>query len=115
MITKELEMSGTQYTVEVYVRDGRVRGKMVRGRVNWGSKNFSGFRFIEALDFHAESGKAAEELAKQVHKHRGLDKLHFKVHQTYVTCKNLMSGEEYQERYDTPSFCSPSSESYWSM
>jgi len=24
-------------------------------------------------------------------------------------------GNEYQERYDTPSFCSPSSESFWSM
>jgi hypothetical protein len=37
------------------------------------------------------------------------------IHETYVTKKNLMSGVEYQERYDTPYFCSPSSESYWSM
>jgi hypothetical protein len=37
------------------------------------------------------------------------------IHETYVTKKNLMSGAEYQERYDTPYFCSPSSESYWSM
>ena len=108
-------MSYTGFTVEVYIRDARIRGKMTRGRVNWGSKNFSGFRFIEALDFHAESGKAAEELAKQVHKHRGLDKLHFKVYQTYVTRVNALTNAEYQERYDTPSFCSPSSESYWSM
>ena len=108
-------MSYTGFTVEVYVRDGRVRGKMVRGRVNWGSKNFSGFRFIEAMDFHAESEKAAEELAKQVHEHRGLDKLHFKVYQTYVTRLNAMTNLEYQERYDTPTWCSPSSESYWSM
>ena len=35
--------------------------------------------------------------------------------ETYVTRKNMMSGVEYQERYDTPYFCSPSSESYWSM
>jgi len=108
-------MSYTGFTVEVYIRDARIRGKMTRGSIDWLSKNFRGFRFLEALDFHAESEKAAEEMAKQVHKHRGLDKLHFKVHQTYVICKNLMSGEEYQERYDTPSFCSPSSESYWSM
>ena len=26
-----------------------------------------------------------------------------------------LGGKEYQERYDTPRFCSPSSESYWSM
>ncbi len=108
-------MSYTGFTVEVYVRDGRVRGKMVRGRVNWGSKNFSGFRFIEAMDFQVDSEKEAEELAKQAHKHRGLDKLHFKVHQTYVTRVNALTNAEYQERYDTPTWCSPSSESYWSM
>ena len=35
--------------------------------------------------------------------------------ETYVTRKNLVAGKEFQERYDTPYFCSPSSESYWSM
>ena len=38
-----------------------------------------------------------------------------KVHDTYVTRVNIMSGTEYQERYDTPYFCSPSSDTYWSM
>ena len=37
------------------------------------------------------------------------------VFETYVTRKNLMGGKEFQERYDTPYYCSPSSESYWSM
>jgi len=37
------------------------------------------------------------------------------VHETWVTRKNLMGGREFRERYDTPYFCSPSSESYWSM
>jgi len=37
------------------------------------------------------------------------------VHETYVTKKNFMTGEEYKERYDIPYYCSPSSESYWSM
>jgi hypothetical protein len=37
------------------------------------------------------------------------------VYVTYVTKTNLIGGKEFQERYDTPSFCSPSSESYWSM
>lgn len=27
---------------------------------------------------------------------------------------NLLSGEKYMERINTPSYCSPSSESYWS-
>ena len=37
------------------------------------------------------------------------------VYETYVTRKSLMNGVEFQERYDTPYYCSPSSESYWSM
>ncbi len=37
------------------------------------------------------------------------------VHETWVTRKNLMGGREFREKYDTPYFCSPSSESYWSM
>ena len=28
---------------------------------------------------------------------------------------NLMSGEKYMEAEDTPNFCSPASEAYWSM
>ena len=28
---------------------------------------------------------------------------------------NLMSGQKYLEAEDTPNFCSPASESYWSM
>jgi len=39
--------------------------------------------------------------------------------QTYqakmVTRTNLMSGAEFQEDVNTPYFCSPSSETYWSM
>ena len=39
--------------------------------------------------------------------------------QTYkprqVTRKNLMSGAEFHEDVNTPYFCSPSSETYWSM
>jgi hypothetical protein len=37
------------------------------------------------------------------------------IHETYVTRRNLISGQEFQERYDTPYYCSPSSETYWSM
>jgi hypothetical protein len=32
-----------------------------------------------------------------------------------VTRTNLMTGQEYQEDVNTPNFCSPSSESFWSM
>ena len=37
------------------------------------------------------------------------------VFETFVTRQNLIGGKEFQERYDTPYFCSPASESYWSM
>ena len=37
------------------------------------------------------------------------------VFETFVTRKNIIGGKEFQERYDTPYYCSPSSESYWSM
>ena len=36
-------------------------------------------------------------------------------HQKWVVRKNLLSGKEFYEAWDTPDFCSPSSESYWSM
>jgi len=32
-----------------------------------------------------------------------------------VTRKNLMSGKEYQGPSNTPNYCSPASEAYWSM
>lgn len=32
-----------------------------------------------------------------------------------VTRTNLMTGQEYQEDVNTPNFCSPSSETFWSM
>ena len=37
------------------------------------------------------------------------------INKTMVTRTNIVSGAEYQERYDTPVSCSPSSETYWSM
>ena len=42
-------------------------------------------------------------------------KFRTELHETYVTRTNMMSGKAYQERFDTPRYCSPSSEAYWSM
>ena len=33
----------------------------------------------------------------------------------YVERKNLMSGKVFKEARNTPNYCSPASESYWSM
>jgi hypothetical protein len=35
-------------------------------------------------------------------------------HVTMVERKNLLSGLPFTERYDTPYYCSPRSETYWS-
>ncbi len=38
----------------------------------------------------------------------------YEIKSTSVTRKNIMSGEEFQMRSDTPLCCDPSSETYWS-
>ena len=47
--------------------------------------------------------------------YKAVDGYEFNVFETFVTRTNMMSGKTFQERYDTPYYCSPSSESYWSM
>ena len=99
-------MSGMkEYTLEVYKADKRIKKDERFG------KNKVGFRFIEAIDFDLCTKDYIETVAERKRK------LGFKVEvfETYVTKTNLMGGKEFQERYDTPHYCSPSSESYWSM
>lgn len=55
------------------------------------------------------------EIADLQHKLYPTTKFRIELHETYVTRRNLMSGLEFQERFDTPYYCSPSSETYWSM
>jgi hypothetical protein len=86
------------YTVIVNKRDARTK---------------SGVRSYQKVEVHADTASAVLE-----HYNKVFDPAFgfvVEVHETYVTRKNLLSGEEFTERYDTPSFCSPSSESYWSM
>jgi tRNA A58 N-methylase Trm61 len=85
-----------EYTIEVYRTDLRTK---------------KGERRVDTLDVTVNSPKTAVEAHyKAVFKgHR------IAVYETYVTRTNLMGGAEYTERYDTPRYCSPSSEAYWSM
>ena len=86
----------TAYTVEIYKTDRRVK---------------AGRRLVEKRDFDPVTQDYINSVVGGF-KARGFIA---EVHETFVTRTNLMGGAEYQERYDTPRFCSPSSEAYWSM
>lgn len=86
------------YTLEVYKKDGRVKG---------------GERLVRKVDHDTNDLSMLEHIVK--HTWQASKGYRYEIHETYVTKKNMMTGEEFQERYDTPYYCSPSSESYWSM
>jgi hypothetical protein len=85
-----------EYTLEIYKSDKRTK---------------EGKRLIAKQDFAPVTKDYINAVVE------GKRRLGFvvEVFETFVTRKNTMSGKEFQERYDTPYFCSPSSESYWSM
>ena len=86
------------YTVEVYKKDARTK---------------KGERLVKKTD-HTNVDKATlKHLYETTWFAR--DGYRFEIHETYVTKRNLMGGKEFTERYDTPYYCSPASESYWSM
>lgn len=86
------------YTVEVYKMDKRTK---------------TGERLVRKVD-HSTADRAAIEIVYNT-KCPASKGFRFEIYETYVTRKNMLSGKEFQERYDTPSYCSPSRESYWSM
>ena len=87
------------YTVEVYKADKRTKaGERLVGKFDHkGSATKADLKHLYETTWFAKDG------------------YRFEIHETWVTKKNLMGGKEFTERYDTPYFCSPASESYWSM
>ena len=85
-----------EYTLEIYKTDKRTK---------------EGVRLVEKRDFAPVTKDYINSVVKQWTEFGFI----VKVFETYVTRKNLVSEKEFQERYDTPYYCSPSSESYWSM
>jgi hypothetical protein len=86
------------YTVEIYKRDARTK---------------TGERLVSKTDYEVTEQSMLEHTVK--HTYRASQGYRYEIHETFVTKTNLMGGKEFTERYDTPHFCSPSSESYWSM
>ena len=86
------------YTVEIYKTDKRVK---------------IGERLVTKVDHSTTDRDAIEKVYST--KYPSNSGYRFEIYETYVTRLNMMSMIEYQERYDTPYFCSPASESYWSM
>ena len=86
------------YTVEIYKRDARTK---------------KGERMVSKRDYDTDNLSMLEHTVK--HSIRPSKGERYEIHETWVTRKNMMSGQEFRERYDTPYYCSPSSESYWSM
>ncbi len=106
MVILEINMSSmTEYTIEVYKKDKRIKRDERYGR------NKVGLRFIEILEFAPVTKDYIDVVAGSYRRAGYVTK----VFETFVTRKNLLTGKEYQERYDTPRSCSPSSELYWSM
>lgn len=95
----------TAYTFEIFKADKRIKKDERYGR------NKVGLRFVEVKDFAPLTRSHVEALAEDFRK----EGLVVHVYETFITRKNMMSGKEYQERYDTPYYCSPSSETYYSM
>jgi hypothetical protein len=94
-------------TAEVYKVDLRIKNKKMY------SKNKKGLRYINCVDFKDMSESDIIELLSESWNPKNGYK--FDIIKTYTKRKSIMSGEMFYERYDTPSYCSPSSESYWSM
>jgi len=84
------------YTLEVYKLDRRTKdGVKLKEKIDYDP--MTGFELNCVIEGYVKQGFLV------------------KIFETYITEKNLITGELYQERYDTPHFCSPSNESFWSM
>ena len=84
------------YTAEVWKKNKRIK---------------NGEKLIKEIDFVDQLKESQKTLKKFVQKVFPKDDGYtVKIFETYVTRRNLMSGEEFQDRYNTPGFCSPSTE-----
>ena len=71
-----------------------------------------GYRVIDVLEV---GDPCIEMMASHLRDSYPTPAYRIKVDPLYVVRTNLMSGKEFVERFDTPSYCSPSCESYFTM
>lgn len=94
-------------TAEVYKRDKRIKLN------NSYTKNKEGLKYIDSIDFNDMTEQdIVERLSESWNPKNGYV---FQINKTYIKRKNIMSGQMFYERYDTPYYCSPSSERYFCM
>jgi len=86
------------YTVEIYKQDRRSK---------------TGERLVHKSDYKTTDLSMLTHTVK--HTWPKSEGFRCEIHETMVTRKNAMTGLAFQERYDTPRSCSPSSETFWSM
>ena len=94
-----------EYSLEIYRADKRIKKDERYGR------NKAGQRFIEVLDFAPSTRDYIDTVVAAKRKQGFI----VEVFETFVVQKNFLNGVEFKERYDTPNYCSPSSEAYYSM
>jgi hypothetical protein len=86
------------YTVIVYKLDKRTK---------------KGERQVHYSDYDTDNLSMLDHTVR--HTWRVSQGYRYEIHETMVKRTNMMGGGEYWERFDTPNYCSPSCESYWSM
>ena len=94
----------TEYTIEIYKADKRIKRDERYG------KNKVGLRFVDVLDYAPSTSDFIQQIAQDFREAGFVAQ----VFETYVTKTCIIGGKEFQERYDTPYYCSPCSETYWS-
>ena len=85
-----------EYTLEIYKKDRRMK----EGRRLYAKQEFAAST-VAYISTVAESKRKLGFIVE--------------IFETWVEKKNLMTGKTFMEKYDTPYYCSPASESYYSF
>lgn len=94
-------MTRTDYTIRVIKFDKRTK---------------SGEKFVQDYNYTDKTEKEMKaEVTDLTSKLYPTTKFRLELHETYVERVDIISGKKFKEHFDTPYYCSPSSETYWSM